>query len=165
MRLKSHYRLLDIGCGTGEDALIYSPLCAQVTGVDICQHSCWDTVKSTCGNLHFHCTDFMEFNDDNDFNVIVDNGCLHHQTSDEIPTYLNKVRSSLTHDGCFVSSTFYDPDKLTYTDDYCRIHHYFSIEDLDEKFDAAGFQVTDSIMLYRPKYQNYYRITFCSVKP
>jgi len=164
LRMKSHYRLLDIGCGTGEDALIYSSLCAQVTGVDICQHSCWDTVKKACGNVNFYCTDFMEFNNDDGFNVIVDNGCLHHQTSDEIPAYLRKVRSSLTHNGCFVASTFYDPDKHTYTDGYCRIHHYFSTEELDEKFIAAGFKIMDSVMIYRPKYQNYYRITFCSLE-
>lgn len=106
----------------------------------------------------------MEFNNDDGFNVIVDNGCLHHQTSDEIPAYLRKVRSSLTHNGFFVASTFYDPDKHTYTDGYCRIHHYFSTEELDEKFIAAGFKIMDSVMIYRPKYQNYYRITFCSVE-
>lgn len=160
LNLQSHFRLLDIGCGSGADTMIYSPLCEKVIGVDICQHYSWEAIQKRTPNIRFVCADFLEFTSVDKLNIIVDNGCFHHQSREAIPGYLEKVRSLLTSDGSFIISTFCDADRKTYTDDYQRIHHYFTTEELGELLAQSGFVITDTIMIYRPKYNNYYRITF-----
>lgn len=161
LNLNKENRILDIGCGSGADALIYSQFCKNVIGVDICHHSSWNEIQSNISNVMFKRTDYFEFYDEHPFDVIVDNGCMHHQLKEDLPAYLNKIRSSLTPGGCFVASTFCDYAKPSYIDDFNRIHHYFTNDEINEYINNALLKVIDTILIYRPKYNNYYRISFC----
>lgn len=164
LNINKGHRVLDIGCGSGADALVYSQLCKEVIGVDICHHSDWNEIQNNTDNINFKDTDYINFSNDLPFDVIVDNGCLHHQLKDDLSAYLKKIRLSLTPGGYFVASTFCDHIKSSYIDDFNRIHHYFTNDEINEHLNNAALRVIDTIFIYRPKYNNYYRISFCSTQ-
>lgn len=161
LRLSRKERILDIGCGSGLDSHIYSPLSSGFTGVDIYAHSEWKEIETKYNNVTFYQNDFLSCPLDGHYDIIVDNGCLHHQTNDTFSSYLNKIYKHLSSDGYLVLSTFYDNTKQTYTDNYKRIHHYFSDEQLTSLLNKTGFSIVETMYIYRPTYDNYYQISFC----
>ncbi|HFO2533758.1 TPA: cyclopropane-fatty-acyl-phospholipid synthase family protein [Yersinia enterocolitica] len=161
LRFGPETRLLDIGCGSGEDIPIYCALCKEVIGIDIYAHPQWETLSTRYTNLNFHHGDFLSYEAEGQYRLVVDNGCFHHQDEANWLAWLTKIQQLLTKDGHFVLSTFCDDNQISYTDGYQRQHHYFSDKRLEELLSFAGFSVTDTIYIYRPKYANYYRISFC----
>ncbi|WCG82318.1 class I SAM-dependent DNA methyltransferase [Pectobacterium sp. A5351] len=160
LRLSEHSRVLDIGCGSGLDTLIYSELSSQVTGIDIYAHPEWQSIQEQFYNITFYRANFLQHPID-EYDLVIDNGCFHHQANENLLTYLLKVKEILSDNGHFVLSTFYDPTTLTYVDNYERIHHYFSDQDIEQRLNSAGFNIMDTIYIYRKRYKNYYRISFC----
>ncbi|MEQ9899754.1 class I SAM-dependent methyltransferase [Pectobacterium punjabense] len=160
LRLSGHCRVLDIGCGSGLDTLIYSELSSQVTGIDIYDHPEWWSIQEKFDNITFYRANFLQHPID-EYDLVIDNGCFHHQANENLLTYLLKVKEILSDNGHFILSTFYDPATLTYVDNYERIHHYFSDQDIEQKLNSAGFNIMDTVYIYRKRYKNYYRISFC----
>ena len=161
LRLSAESRVLDIGCGSGLDTLVYGDLSQQVTGVDIFDHPEWRQIENTHSHIRFIHGNFLSCPLEGPYDVIIDNGCFHHQTEESLAHYLAKIHHLLPAHGHFVLSTFSDRLKSTYIDDYQRIHHYFSDEALSAILTEARFTILMTLFIYRPKYGNYYRISFC----
>lgn len=161
LRLSSDSKILDIGCGSGDDAIIYCTICEEVTGIDIHEHTQWVNLHANYSNIHFYNDNFLNYKKDVKYDVIVDNGCFHHQEETQWLSWLNKVYTLLKSNGYFVLSTFCDDNQNSYIDGYQRQHHYFSDLKLESLLKNASFSIIDTIYIYRPKYKNYYRIQFC----
>ncbi|WP_431224302.1 class I SAM-dependent methyltransferase [Serratia sp. L9] len=161
LRLSGNGRILDIGCGSGQDTHVYSPLSLGVTGVDIYAHPEWKAISGHYDNVNFYHGDFLSCPLNGHYQVIVDNGCFHHQKEESWAEYLEKAHQFLSPQGHFILSTFCDDRKPTYQDSYARIHHYFSDDQLADILNRAGFHVVETTYIYRPTHENYYRISFC----
>jgi cyclopropane fatty-acyl-phospholipid synthase-like methyltransferase len=161
IRFNSQSNVLDIGCGQGNDLEVYSPIVNRVDGVDLFRHNYWDSVSNEFSNVNFHYGDFLSINLPSTYNLIVDNGCFHHQHHSNWQAYLNKIRKIIADDGDFVVSTFADENTLTYQDENNRIHHYLTDNELEEIMHKYDFTIVNNIFIYRPKFDNYLRVSFC----
>ncbi len=161
LRFGPETRLLDIGCGSGLDVGVYSPQCLSVEGVDLFAHPEWPKSEAVFKNVEFKHGDFLNLALEGDYHIIVDNGCFHHQQQSDWPAYLVKIGRLLRETGTLVLSTFCDDKRTSYTDDNQRIHHYFTDEEFAGLLQENHFKIVDNLYIYRPRYDNYYRISFC----
>lgn len=159
LQLGRNISLLDIGCGKGNDIAVYSSFYDKTTGIDIVSHDAW--VKIEPKNIFFICDYFQEHIFDEKYDLIIDNGCMHHQTLEEMGEYLDKIKAILKKSGNLVISSFYSKEGGSIMDDERRLHHYFTDKYLSGLLNEHGFTNSEDIFLYRPKYDNYYRILFC----
>lgn len=97
------WRVLDVGCGTGEDALFLSNHAHFVYGLDISQTAI-EIAKNKIG-VNTHNVEFMTgsvfalpFNN-NTFDMITDRGCLHNLSFAEWPKYEFEVYRCLKKEG------------------------------------------------------------------
>jgi len=161
LKLPPTARALDVGCGSGRDAEYFGGIYASVTGLDIYRHAYWDEVTSRLPNVRFQCVDLLSYAGGETYDVILDNGCFHHQHPEHHVMYLRKVRSLLDPSGCFAISTFKNPSVSELIDQNGRLHLYFTDASLHELLGAAGFRVMSDFDTYRAKKRDYYRLTFC----
>lgn len=65
IRLPSHAKVLDVGCGNGPLALVLSPLVGEYHGVDFSEafihFARWRAQQRVLANCHFHCCDVIDF--------------------------------------------------------------------------------------------------------
>ncbi|MDR0806725.1 MAG: class I SAM-dependent methyltransferase [Enterobacteriaceae bacterium] len=162
LRFGTETRILDIGCGSGLDAQIYSSLCHSVVGIDLFSHPEWIDIMKNFNNVTFKNGDFLSMDKlSENYHIIIDNGCFHHQQASDWSVYLAKIEQLLNVTGTLVLSTFFDEQSATYIDSNQRIHHYLSNKDLINLMQKYNFRVIDNIYIYRQHHDNYYRISFC----
>lgn len=100
-------RVLDIGCGRGhQTAELAERLDAEVVGLDLLD--VWDAPAVRRGTVVFHHGDFLEFGD-GPMDLLVDNGCLHHQRPEEWSAWVEHGSSLLGDTGVWVVSFFLSP--------------------------------------------------------
>ena len=161
VKLTSSARVIDVGCGAGRDVEYFAGLCDSVTGLDIYRHDYWETVAQQHANASFYCTDLLSYSADAKYDLVIDNGCFHHQHPDQLSAYLAKVVSILKKDGCFALSTFKNPAIDEFVDVNGRLHKYFGDAELQKILSTAGFSVFREFDIYRANKKDYYRLSFC----
>ncbi|BAJ31689.1 MULTISPECIES: class I SAM-dependent methyltransferase [Kitasatospora] len=101
-------RVLDVGCGRGrQTAVLAERLGADATGLDLLD--VWDTVPPAAGTARFHQGDFLDYRGPA-VDLLVDNGCLHHQRREDWPGWAAHTRALLRPGGSLVVSVFLSPD-------------------------------------------------------
>lgn len=158
-------KVLDIGCGAGDDCQYVSKISEQIVGIDLYQHPNWETVQAENPNIQFIHTDFATFDTELKFDLILDNGCFHHQHPNYQLKYLNKVCNLLNEDGYFGLSTFKNDNKSELWDSNGRLHKYFSDEELLHLMNCAGFSMFKTVTIYRIQTKDYYRFSVFRPNP
>jgi SAM-dependent methyltransferase len=152
---------LDIGCGAGYDAEYFANIYANVVGVDIYEHANWTNILERKPNVYFERVDFLSYSRPQTFDLILDNGCFHHQHEKSFAPYLRKISDLMSKGGYFSLSTFKNPKAQTFLDANGRIHHYFSDTELHLILGNYGFKVIAEYSIYRVKQRDFYRLTYC----
>ncbi len=160
LKLNAHARLLDIGCGGGDDAIFFSKIVSQVIGIDIVEHKRWADINQHYKNIKLIRSDFSELKNLNQFEVILDNGCLHHQLPSNYNNYLKTVSKSLAADGWYVLTTFNDLNSHVEVDNNQRLHKYFADNELKELLLSNELIIKDQLDIYRQEKNNFYRISY-----
>jgi SAM-dependent methyltransferase len=163
LKLPPTVRALDVGCGAGCDVEFFSHIYRYVVGVDFYEHERWKIIGAEKNNVEFHCTAFLDYEENSTFDLVLDNGCFHHQHPQEQAPYLIKISEVTTPGGWFVMSTFKSFDPREAVDVNGRIHRWFSDDELTELINDAGFKISQQIDIYRPIKKDFYRLVFCQV--
>jgi len=108
-RSASKLRILDIGTGRGADAAKLAQAGHIVTAIDLCRLPEWDAIEAKAvRRVTFIQQDFLEWKGAGPFDVVVDNGCFHHQHADNVEIYLGRIKVLLAPEGIFSLSVFHD---------------------------------------------------------
>lgn len=158
LKLNAQAKVLDIGCGKGDDCLYFSTFVASVTGIDLIKIDEWDKISKHSGNVSFYKSSIYDFDTFNKFDLIIDNGCMHHQLETQLISYLSAVINLLGPDGAFALSTFKNNEKQDYYDINGRYHKYFLDESLETILLNAGFVSLHKQDIYRNRTNDYYRL-------
>jgi EEF1A lysine methyltransferase 2 len=160
LKLGASTALLDLGCGAGHDAEYFAGIFSSVTGMDIYDHEAWKGISARHTNVKFICGDVLEKGVPGKFDLIIDNGCFHHQHPERHQEYLALASSFLTDGGTFVLTTFKNDSIEQRVDANGRIHRYFRDSELKSELAKAGFQEFERLDVYRRRKGDYYRISF-----
>lgn len=130
-----HGTILDIGCGSGRDAKIFSEQGHQITGIDFSSEMI-KIAKETAPKATFMEADIQEINfPPQSFNGIWANASLLHIPKDNLKSVLLKIHSLLKEDGIFYMSVkkgnheYFGHDQR-YTEH--RVHKFWSFYEPDE---------------------------------
>lgn len=112
--------ILDIGCGIETDYYNYFKN-HQYLGIDIVSNN-------NIPNTSFINTSFLEYSLDQEFDLVLDNGCLHHQPEKMMKAYLEKVNFALNDNGLYSCCVWREPFSRNDVKDE-RDNHYFENAD------------------------------------
>lgn len=107
-------RAMDIGCGAGDLVRFMASIGIEAHGVDIVPHPHWfSTVSEAVLNEEariergtYHVGFFPQVVPSGEFDLIVDNGCFHHQHPSARAHYLDSIRQRLKPTGVFFVTIF-----------------------------------------------------------
>ena len=105
--------------------------------------------------------DFLSFDSPELYDLILDNGCFHHQHPHQYTKYLNKVRSLMHGRSGFVLSTYRNHQISEQVDSNGRLFKYFSDAALHEELSHGGLTVGYETTAHRSTQKGEYRLTFC----
>ncbi|MFI9778692.1 class I SAM-dependent methyltransferase [Streptomyces sp. NPDC051956] len=131
-------RALDVGSGRGvESAALAQGLDADVVALDLLDVH--DTPPPSRGRVRFQQGDFLDFTD-GDLDLIVDNGCLHHQRRQDWPGWAAHGKELLRPGGILVVSIFLSPDGdiTAHPLDDGRLNWWLTEESVTALFTGAG---------------------------
>ncbi len=163
LKLPFKTRVLDVGCGNGEDLEYFAKVFSNAVGVDLVEHQNWKALTEGYQNISFHESPFLGLENPGEFDLILDNGCFHHQHPDDYMPYLEKIKISLDRLGWLVISTFKSKFQTELIDSKGRLHRYFSDSELENLLRHAGFSMHESIDLFRVGPGDYYRLSFLNL--
>lgn len=159
---QSSSRVLDLGTGRGRDARVFLEKGAQVVGVDLVLTSEWKKIQEEHPKAVFIGENFMTSQKiEGSFDVVIDNGCMHHQSLEDHKSYLERVAYFLKPQGLFCLSTFTPNDETLAQGpvsqmDNGRLGKYFSKGELEGLAKKVGFKKREFKRIYRPSYDRYY---------
>lgn len=141
-------KIIDIGCGSGRDAKIFSERGFDVTGIDFCP-SLIEIARSHAPLAQFHLMDIEKM----DFPVNAFNGAwaacsLLHITKDALPAVLEKIHAMLKKDAYFYL-TFKKGNLETveqdvrYKGNVRKFWAYYQEHELKELLQLAEFKILD----------------------
>lgn len=142
--------ILDIGCGNGRHSKYFDNL--NYTGIDLVYNDNWNILKNNT-KINFIETPFLEFNDKDNhkYDLILDNGCFHHQIPLDFSSYLKKVRNLMNNSHSIYSLVVWNEQFCEYNVDYeGRYHHFFSSQEISSLLFENYLKVID-IKIIRAK--------------
>ena len=147
IRTHSPGRALDLGCGTGTNAITLAQHGWQVTGVDFIPrsiHQARRKAKQAGVQTRFIIDSVARLHGlDGSFDLILDIGCYHGLSLSERPAYRGNIRRLLEHGGTFLLYGFLH-DPLTgmktgfSSDDFVQFSHFLSLQSRVENPDRRG---------------------------
>ncbi|KMJ43979.1 methyltransferase type 12 [Xenorhabdus khoisanae] len=144
--------VLDAGAGRGRDTQFLLSQGHSVTAVDLVELPEWTQLIQRWGNqVQFRITPVTEFDGENLFDGVIDNGCLHHQHPDEYAVYLRRIHELLRPSGLFTISVFEskEPGRL-YANKTQRLYREFTDSELTELLHVAHFTFVSLHRVPRP---------------
>jgi SAM-dependent methyltransferase len=134
--------MLEIGCGSGTNAIWASERASHVTAIDIANLAINLAVsKPHNPNLQFLKVDFFEFSKDRDYDFIFDRGCFHGiQSESDRCRFADKISSVITDNGHWLSivgsaediDSNQGPPRRTLTEVVSSIEPYMKITQIKE---------------------------------
>jgi SAM-dependent methyltransferase len=95
--------VLEIGCGSGSDAIFMAKNNIRVTAIDISEKAISIAKQKVDAPLvNFMCEDFLLFNKEEKFHMVFDRGFIHTQKKILLDTIFNKVYNCCTDKGYYV---------------------------------------------------------------
>ncbi|MHB1221039.1 MAG: class I SAM-dependent methyltransferase [Gammaproteobacteria bacterium] len=161
---KHTMKILDIGCGKGQDLIYYAKHHNnEVTGIDIIRHPNLTSALNPYKNIKIKIGSFLDFQFINQFDLITDNGCFHHFEEDDAQTYLYKLKDTLKIKGFYAVNTFYSGKSQSRYDINNRYFRYYTQDEIKCLFSNIDL---DLIKLCKTKItkSNYYYITYIFIK-
>lgn len=143
--------ILEIGCGTGNEAVLLREMGYEYLGTDISE-GMLEVAKDRCPDATFVCHDFRVPVKSSDFDGILGFASLLHLEKEEIVPTLKTLRQQLRSGG--VGLFTLKEGEGTETDSKGRFYSYYSPEELAQYFDDAGFDIID-ITLHQEKGHNF----------
>ncbi|MBI5805869.1 class I SAM-dependent methyltransferase [candidate division TA06 bacterium] len=151
-------KVLELGCGAGDVALLFAEKGYQVYGIDIAPSAIeWAREKNLKANIRaeFEIGDVTKLGrwEDRYFDIVIDGHCLHCIIGDDRAKMLEEACRVLRPGGSFyVSSMCGDPKEPEVLKNYdpesrCTIHggvagRYFGLpEDVIKEIEKAGFKI------------------------
>lgn len=114
---RSDQLILDVGVGRGRDASELIQAGHRVTGLDIVENSSWPLLRKRWGErLELVPCALQDWQPTllRQFDAALDNGCFHHQHSDEWQSYLDDMRRHVRPGGLIAINVFgVDASNLT----------------------------------------------------
>jgi len=156
---------LDIGCGAGHDLLQLSRHYQHASGIDLHSHAEWPDIRLMASNIDFFCGDFLDFSGYASYDLILDNGCFHHQHESLYVNYLYKVYSLLSENGLFVLTTFANPGLDLLQDANGRLFRYFEEDEISSYLLQSGMYVCAHRSVLKTsalEHGTHYRVTVSS---
>jgi SAM-dependent methyltransferase len=157
-------RVLDIGCGRGRQSVLFADrLDADVTGLDLLD--VWDAPAPGRGSAVLHRGDFLAF-DGADLDLLVDNGCLHHQRRADWPEWVRHGRQMLRPGGVWVVSCFLSPtgEVMSRPLPDGRINWWITEEALVDLYATVGLAPIDRLEIDRDyQTRDGYRLSYLAV--
>lgn len=146
-RLRSEAKILDIGCGAGRDALLFTELGVGVTGIDFSE-SMLTLAKTNAPLAEFHRMDIEEMDFPTEsFDGAWANASLLHLSKEAFPNVLAQIWEILKEDGVFYLSLKKGQGEGMELDmRYGGIEKYYSYyqeQELQDLLKKAGFQVLE----------------------
>jgi cyclopropane fatty-acyl-phospholipid synthase-like methyltransferase len=109
-------RILDVGCGTGENALFLAENGCSVAGVDIA-HRAIELAKEKAAKrqlkVDFFVCDVISLGacfSEGKFDTVIDSGLFHTLTDEERPIFIDQVSGMLKDDGSYFMMCFSDKE-------------------------------------------------------
>lgn len=141
-------KIIDIGCGSGRDAKLFSDMGAKVLGVDFCSNLI-DIAKKNAPLSEFRVMDFETM----DFPAASFDGAwsacsLGHSSKDTLPVVLKKVHLLLKENGYFYlalkkgTGESLDTD-LRYEGNFQKFWSFYEQEELTKMLQTAQFKILD----------------------
>ena len=93
---------LDMGCGTGVDSVYLAKHGWKVTSLDFIQKALdmsKELAEQESVGLNLVCTDVLEWNNSEKFDLLLDSGLLHNMPREKIPSYKARILSWLKPGG------------------------------------------------------------------
>lgn len=143
--------VLEIGCGTGNEAVLLKEMGYDYLGTDISE-GMLSVAKSRCSDATFVCHDFRVPVESSEFDGILGFASLLHLEKDEIVPTLKTLRKQLRSGG--VGLFTLKEGQGTEIDSKGRFYSYYSSEEITKKFVDAGFVVLDAT-LHQEKVHNF----------
>lgn len=144
-RIDRKLNVLDIGCGNGRHLTLLEHQAERYTGVDLFEHENWLPARQeTSLQAVFVSQDFLSFANQSDqqYDLIIDCGCFHHQHPDDHAEYLQQIHSLLSDDGTVSMVVWGEQFKPGDVDDYGRFHFHFTPDRIQALLRSNGLQVT-----------------------
>ena len=116
--------------------------------------------------MRFECVDLLSYSTGESYNLILDNGCLHHQHPGEIGAYLQKVVRLLDRHrpSYFALSTYKNPTLAERVDQNGRLHKYFTDKEIHEHLRLTHLEVFHEHEVFRPFKGDHYRFSICRIR-
>ena len=139
-------KIIDIGCGSGRDAKVFSERGYVVTGIDLSSKMI-EIAKEKAPQADFHVMDMRSLNFDPIFDGAWANASLLHISKNDFSEVLGKIFTSLKSDGLFfIKLKKGSSEGLELDARYNNLKKFYSYHDeheLKDLLSAAGFTILD----------------------
>lgn len=132
--------VLDVGCGRGlQTVALAEALDADAVGLDLLD--VWDAPAPGRGRVRHRQGDFLSFTD-GPTDLLVDNGCLHHQRQEDWQRWVRHGHGLLRPGGVWAVSTFLSPhgETVAHPLDDGRLNWWVTEQALRDLFEPEGFE-------------------------
>lgn len=117
------YRLLDIGCGEGKDAVFFAKCGYDVTAFDVSEQGIEKAKKLADYNnvdVNFFKADIFDWRPDTDFDVIFSSGVLHFLTLNDRENFCDSLKAHTSDGGINALNVFVKKPFITRAPDAAR---------------------------------------------
>lgn len=138
--------VLDIGCGNGRHLSLLEHHAQSYIGVDLFENKNWESARSSASiPAAFTAQDFLSFasQTEQQYDLIIDCGCFHHQHPDDHAPYLQQITSLLSDVGTVSMVVWGEPFTHGDIDQFGRFHFHFTPESITDLLLRNGLRVQE----------------------
>ncbi|QIW10589.1 class I SAM-dependent methyltransferase [Francisella sp. LA112445] len=138
---------LDIGCGSGRDALYFANKGIEVTAIDFSSNIINEAKKiNNHTNIEYIATDIENYKTNEKYDLIWANASLLHLKKDKLVEVLKNIKKMLSTKGYFYSC--FKQGNNSEIDDLGRYFAYYDEQILRKVFENLNFNIRDFFISY-----------------